>query len=96
MQVSTFAFGGADLKYLESLAEIGRGETYHIQAQSQIASAFGLALAGLVTTVANNIKIKLQPVGGTVITELLQSGKSVISFDDQQPATCAAAFWSSC
>lgn len=70
-------------------AEIGFGETYQISGTDQIAEAFGLALAGLQTTVATQIKITLTPVGGTSITQLLQSGNEIEAPAAGQSAECA-------
>lgn len=89
MQVSTFSFGQADLSYMQAISEIGFGETYVIDSPDAIASAFGLALAGLLTTVATRIQITLTPVGGCSITELLQSGQELTAPSEQSPAQYA-------
>lgn len=74
---------------MQAIAEVGFGEAYLISEPSGIAEAFGLALAGLLTTVATRIQITLTPVGGCSITELLQSGQELTAPSEQSPAQYA-------
>lgn len=88
VQVSTFSFGEADTSFMSAIAEIGSGETYVIDSQDKIAEAFGLALAGLLTTIATEIKVTMTPVGGVSITELLHGGTEENGASGESPASC--------
>ncbi|NLC06569.1 MAG: VWA domain-containing protein [Syntrophomonadaceae bacterium] len=70
--VSTFGLGDdfqEDL--LKEMAEAGKGNFYYIASPDQIPSIFEQELSGLLSIVAQNIRVKAKPAPGVTITGVL-------------------------
>lgn len=68
----TFGFGSDhDEKMLKSLSENGKGLYYFIENEDAIPKAFGDCLGGLISVVAQNIKLRFEPLAGTVIQRVI-------------------------
>lgn len=73
--VSTFGFGqDLDIKLLKDVADAGGGEAYIITNENDIPIAFGDALGGLLSIVAQDIDVVFIPKGGTTITSIQTGG----------------------
>ena len=70
--VSCFGYGNdVDTEFLEALARIGKGNYYHIDKPDNAPRAFGKELGGLLSTVAQNIRIRLTPKPDVKLHEVL-------------------------
>lgn len=67
----TFGYGSDhDDKLLKALSETGKGLYYFIENVDQVPKAFGDCMGGLASVVAQNIKLKFEPLSGTVIKKV--------------------------
>lgn len=70
--LSTFGLGeDFEEDLLMAMAEAGKGNFYYIQSPEQIPGIFEQELAGLLSTVAQNLNISVQPGAGVQITGVL-------------------------
>jgi len=68
----TFGFGADnDDKMLKSLSETGKGLYYFIENVDAIPKAFGDCLGGLISVVAQNIKLVFEPISGTKVKRII-------------------------
>lgn len=83
VRVTTFPFGvAANFALLQDIADKGEGEAYIIENMPDIADAFGMAVARLLSTVAQNIKITFNPLNGARIKQLM-SGYRIVEKGDK-------------
>jgi len=70
--IFTFGFGSDhDDKMLKGVSEAGKGLYYFLENEDGIPQAFGNCLGGLISVVAQNIKLHLEPLSGTKIKKIL-------------------------
>lgn len=70
--LSTFGLGeDFEEDLLIAMAEAGKGNFYYIQSPDQIPHIFEQELAGLLSTVAQNLNIRVKPGAGVLITGVL-------------------------
>lgn len=70
-RITTLPFGAlANYALLQDIADLGTGEAYVIEDNRDIASAFGMAVTRLETTVAQNVKLTLTPLTGAKVKEV--------------------------
>lgn len=78
VRVTTFPFGvAANFALLQDIADKGEGEAYVIEDMQGIGDAFGMAVARLLTTVAQNIKMTFNPLNGARIKTLMNGYRVV-------------------
>jgi hypothetical protein len=71
VRLYTFGFGADHSEELLSkLAEAGSGSYYFIEKEDNIATAFADALGGLLSVVAQNVKLTFVPAPGVVVDEV--------------------------
>lgn len=72
--VNSYGMGGEiNLDLLERMAEAGRGNFYYMRDADSAARAFAAELGGLITTVAQDVKITVEPDGSRIeVTEVLE------------------------
>lgn len=85
--ISTFGYGSNhDARLLDGLAM--DGSFYYIDSPDKILQAFGAELGGLISTYAQNVKVRLSPAEGVEIVEVLNDltvdpdGKDVVVHAD--------------
>jgi len=81
--------GGVDIPLLQSMCQAGKGNFYYMKDPDSCVRAFAYELAGLLTTVGQNIKITVEPTQHLTIDEIMddvdveeKDGKAVISITD--------------
>jgi hypothetical protein len=87
--VSNGMGGEINVRLLENMSKQGKGNYYYMSDPDTCGRAFANELAGLLTSVAQNIKITLTPTKNMVIEEILddvkvddQNGTAIISLQD--------------
>ncbi|MFD0672245.1 VWA domain-containing protein [Cohnella sp. GCM10027633] len=87
--ISTMGVGdGFDEELMEGIAEHGGGNFYYIDKADGIPEIFEQELEGLLSVIAQNVKLTLNPSDGTQIVAIYgypaeeQSGKPVLQFGD--------------
>ncbi|CAD7700199.1 unnamed protein product, partial [Ostreobium quekettii] len=82
ISVSTFAVGDEiDVLLLEDIARAGGGQAYIISNEDDIPIAFGDAIGGLLSIVAQDIDIFFKPING-VFMRAIRTGGNVTEFSD--------------
>lgn len=84
--LSTFGFGDYDAELLDQMARKGGGNCHHIDSPEAIGPAFGKELGGLLTCVAQNVKITVTGKPGVRLIEVLND-LDVDAATDQSHAT---------
>lgn len=88
--LSTFAFGDdADQETMADMAKAGQGNFYYIKDSRDVDDVFARELGGIVSCLAQNIKVKIKPSGDNKVLEVLndftvtdEKGTAVIGADD--------------
>eukprot|EP00803_Ostreobium_quekettii_P009746 evm.model.scf_124.9 EVM.evm.TU.scf_124.9 scf_124:108800-112500(-) len=85
--ISTFAVGDEiDVNLLKDIARVGGGQAYIIRNEDDIPIAFGDAIGGLLSTVAQDINVFFRPINGAFIRKgpqkKIKTGGSVTEFED--------------
>lgn len=88
--LSTFAFGNdADQETMADMAKAGQGNFYYIKDGRDMDDVFARELGGIISCLAQNIKVKIKPSGDNKILEVLndftvtdEKGTAVIGADD--------------
>lgn len=62
------------LSYLQAIAEAQSGTYYYVASATDIPTAFGDALGGMLSVVAKSVKLKLRPQGGAALTSCQAGG----------------------
>jgi hypothetical protein len=88
--IFTFGYGSDhDAKMLKAIAESGKGIYYYIENADDIPESFADCIGGLLSVVAQNIKLTLEPLNDVTVSELLthykhtkEGKKYAITFGD--------------
>lgn len=81
--LSTFGFGlDADQELLASMAKLGSGNYTYVKGGSDIGNLFARELGGLVSCMAQNIRVRIKPGKGTEVLEVLNDLKVSESDDN--------------
>jgi hypothetical protein len=77
--VHTFGYGSDhDSDFLRKISTAGNGSYYFVEGVDDIRSAFGDCLGGMLSVVAQNLTVELEPLNGAVITKVHH--KNAITF----------------
>lgn len=82
--LSCFGFGDYDADLLDQMARKGGGACYHIDSMDKIGPTFGKELGGLVSFVAQNIKVTIAGKTGVKLLEVLNDFDVDASADKSQ------------
>lgn len=80
ISLHTFGYGADhDSDFLRKISTAGNGSYYFVEGVDDIRSAFGDCLGGMLSVVAQNLQVDLEPLNGTTITKVHH--KNAVSID---------------
>jgi hypothetical protein len=85
VSVTTFGFGADhDANMLRAIAEAGRGMYYFVETAEQIPNLFADCLGGLLSIIAQDIKLQVSTLGSTSVVRLLGNYQHKLSQDHKE------------
>jgi len=72
--INAMGFGNHDAEFLTAIAEEGMGMFYYVDKPDSIATAFGDVIGGLLSVVAQKVKITLEAADDSVVIESVPTG----------------------